>query len=274
MRVFEGICAAVVALSVATGVARAADRRRFLRRLALTGAAAWLAEETCIRAYDFYHYDEAWSVFVGRVPLMVALIWPVVVLSAGELSRGLGRGAIIAGALVFTDAALIEPIAVQAGLWSWHVPGLFAVPPIGVLGWALFAGAALAVFEAVDRRGGPAFTDAAVLVAAPLAAHALLLVTWWLALRWVSAPIPAWAGIAAAWAISLTLTVRALSSRTRDRFDWVTLAVRIPAALVFFVLLARHAREAPALVAYALAFVPPYLAVMPLPGARASVRDA
>ena len=46
--------------------------------------------------------------------------------------------AFLVGALiVLADASLIEPVAVASNLWAWTEPGLFAVPPIGILGWAI-----------------------------------------------------------------------------------------------------------------------------------------
>ena len=65
---------------------------------------------------------------------------PVVILSALELAESLTktRTTLLCAAIALADAALIEPVAVRAGLWRWHEPGLFGVPPIGILGWAFF----------------------------------------------------------------------------------------------------------------------------------------
>ena len=150
-------CLAIVALYVAVRMRRAEDRVQVARRLALLVAASWLGEDSVIRAYGFYFYDARWDLFVDKVPLMIVIIWPVVVDSAWQLARRLApsRVALAAAALVLADASLIEPIAVHAGLWRWTEAGLFAVPPIGILGWALFAFAAIALWlraRALGRR--------------------------------------------------------------------------------------------------------------------------
>src|SRR5439155_24844517 len=114
-------------------------------RLALLVVASWIGEDSVIRVYGFYHYARGWALFVDQVPLAIVVIWPVVIDSAWGLARCLAAGAraqaLLAAAFVLADASLIEPIAVRAGLWRWTEPGLFAVPPVGILGWALFAGA-------------------------------------------------------------------------------------------------------------------------------------
>lgn len=264
----ELACLAILALYLAVELPRRRARGVFLRRLGLVTAASWLAEDTCIRLYDFYAYAPGWSVFVDRVPLLVILIWAPVVFSAWALARRLlpagGRWVPLAGAaLVFADAWLIEPIAVAAGLWRWHAPGLFGVPPIGVLGWAFFAGTCIALFEWNDRRGAPARADALVVPLAALATHALLLATWWGALRWISVPLPGRPAALVAGAAAVALTALALRTGARARVPFALMATRIPPAALFFVLLALHGRDTPALVAWALAFAPPYLALTP-----------
>jgi hypothetical protein len=251
MSAFECVCLAIVGLYLAIERPRGPRARRLL----LIAVAAWLSEDTCMRLYDFYAYDPAWSGFIDRMPVLVALIWAPVVMSAWGLARRLGRGALAGAAFVFADAWLVEPIAVASGLWRWHEPGLFGVPPIGVLGWALFAGACMAAFEWLDRRGAPAAMDLLVVPFAALATHAMLLAAWWGALRWVDGTVPAWPAAALAVVVSVVLTARA----PRGRVPLAQMAPRIPGAVLFFVLLARHG--SPALVLWSLAFAPPYLAL-------------
>ena len=189
----ELLCLLVLGLQVAGLLRLADDPRRRVWRFGVLVVAAWVAEVTCIRAYGFYTYDPSWAVFVDVMPLTVALIWPTVILSARDVVRALGvtdrwRPAATA-ALVFADAWLIEPVAVRAGLWQWHAPGIFGVPPIGVLGWAFFTGLAVTLIESNERAGRSALADAAVVVGAPLGTHALLLLAWWGGLRWVSGPM-------------------------------------------------------------------------------------
>lgn len=292
MPITEPICLAIVA-SYMLFRARAAWARResalpFFGRFAVLGAAGWLGEETMIRVYRFYAYDVRWSVRIGHLPIVVVLVWPVVIDSAWSLARRLVTRegprrwlavATVAGLVVLSDAALIEPLAVRAGLWAWMEPGLFAVPVIGVLGWAFFAFFAIAWLE----RGLPAL---GALVTAPLLTHGALLASWWCAFKWVRGPVPMLWAITLLWIASLAAARRAWKVRLRDRIPLRELAIRAPAAIFFFVLLARHARGAvgarvvvldpagfrdpvlpmsdhgPYVIAWAIAFALPYLASM------------
>jgi hypothetical protein len=118
---------------------------RFGLGLLLVALAGLVVEESVITLYGFYDYNPDWWARIGHLPLLVVLIWPVVIHSAGALAEQLGqsqrplRMATLTGLLVLLDASLIEPVAVHAGLWYWTEPGLFSVPPIGIFGWAAFA---------------------------------------------------------------------------------------------------------------------------------------
>ncbi|MCB9727928.1 MAG: carotenoid biosynthesis protein [Deltaproteobacteria bacterium] len=270
MAIIECACVAIIGLWFAFRLAWEPDRPALLGRLALLACASWLAENTVIHAYGFYGYSAGWSVFVDRVPLMILLIWPVVIHSAWDLARHLGpalsgpRTALVAAALVLADASLIEPIAVHSGLWSWTEPGLFAVPPIGILGWAIFAGFAVALFERArrqapgQRRFGP-LTALAVFTLPAALTHLVLLAVWWGALRWLNHTVPPWPAVALAWTLSLTLAAWAWARDAHRRVPTRDLALRIPAAAFFFVLLALHGQDAPPLIAWSIAFAPPYL---------------
>ncbi|MGM0575423.1 MAG: carotenoid biosynthesis protein [Myxococcota bacterium] len=262
----ELACLAIVALYVLTRAPKDSDPRGFLVRLAALMAASWLAEDACIRLYGFYGYSPHWSLFVDKVPLLIVTIWPVVIHSAWDLARQLApRRALVplvGAGIVLTDASLIEPIAVQAGLWRWYEPGLFAVPPVGILGWALFALLALAVLErttADPRPGTPRLALASLFPIAGVGVHLLLLAAWWGALRWVNHEVPPWPVVGLAWAVSLGLAARALETGAGRGIPRFEMLLRVPAAVFFFVLLALHGAEQPALIAYALAFAPPYL---------------
>lgn len=254
-------------VSVRAGFGR--ERGAFLRRLALLTVASFLVEDSAIRAYGFYHYAPRWSVFVDQVPLAVLLIWPVVIHSSWELARSLmppdhRAVPLVGGALVWADASLIEPVCVRAGLWSWTEPGQFGVPPIGILGWAFYASLCMAVFQQAEASRSARW-DALAWVVAPLGTHVLLLVSWWGLFRWVNTPWPPWPIVAVVWCVSVGLAGWALHRRTRERIHPRDLLTRVPAAVFFFVLLALHGRDDSALVAYALAFAPPYLALMQAP---------
>jgi hypothetical protein len=262
MNTLELCCLAVVGLWVVLRFARepAASRAALAGRMAVVAVAAWLAEDSCIRLYGFYGYSRtAWRVFVDQVPLLVLLIWPVVVTSALDLARALrlrtARLPAALGVLVVTDAWFIEPIAVDAGLWSWTESGPFAVPTIGVLGWGCFAaGVGLAL-----SRGWPVV---AALVTGPLVCHALVLALWWGAFRWLPDTPHPWLHPAAAWLVALALVVAVARARPDGLRGLVWL--RAPAAVFFFSLLWLHGRDDDdaSLLAWSLAFAPPWLALL------------
>lgn len=265
MNLLEVVCLVIVGGWLAGRLAiepDAAGRRRVLQQMLVIGTGAWLAEDTAIRLYGFYFYaEDRWTLFVDRVPLLVLIIWPVVVVSGLDLLRALqiseARWPLWLFALVVADAWFIEPIAVDAGLWTWTSPGPFTVPTIGVLGWGFYA----AGIGTVVARQLP---FAAVLVVAPVVCHLTLLVTWWAALRWIKEPLPDIAVAALGWAAALAVVV--VIARTRPTGLRRLVFFRAPAAVFFFGLLAVYGRDADnaALLAWSLAFAPPWLALLVL----------
>ncbi len=256
MAAIELACVAIVGLYLGVRVPRDRDPRGFLTRFALLMAASWLAEDVVIHVYGFYAYSPRWVPLIDRVPLLVAAIWPVVIQSAWDLARRLtatpSRVPLVTAA-VLADASLIEPVAVHAGLWWWTEPGLFQVPPVGILGWAIFT------YIAVAALARPRLPRASVLLLGPALVHPALLAAWWGALRWLSAPLPPWPAVALAWAISLTLAAVAWRRGAGRHIPPHELLLRVPAAGFFFALLAVYPEDAAPLIAYALAFAPPYL---------------
>jgi hypothetical protein len=275
MRGIELACAAIVAAYVALRLRRADGSRMAVAvRLAALACAAWVGEDSVIRAYGFYGYTPQWSVWLDQVPLLIVAIWPVVIDSAHGLARQLTSGpvrvALLAGAIVLADASLIEPIAVHAGLWSWSAGeprALFAVPLVGVVGWSLFTTAAVATFEALDARAARPPWGFAVVPVAPLATHAALVAVWWGAFRWLGAGESPWAPALVAWVLLGSATL--LAWRVGPRVSVASIMARAPGAAFFFVLLAATARDSPPLVAYALAFAPPYVALVARAASRA-----
>jgi hypothetical protein len=276
MVILQIACLAIVVSFVVLRARLEADPWALYRRLFLLALSAWMGEDTCIRAYGFYAYSPSWWLFLDQVPLLIVLIWPVVIQSARDLGTCLWPGrerpsaarvALTVFGLVLSDASLIEPIAVQSGLWHWIEPGLFAVPPIGILGRAFFAAIAVFIFERAAWHGRP-WEELLILPIAPAWTHLLLIASWWGALRWVNVPLPAWPAAILAWIVSLTLAARALKHETRQRVPPVLLWLRVPAALFFFVLLGVFGRSSPLLVIYALAFTLPYLAILSFGPAR------
>ncbi len=263
MRVIEVASIAILALFLAGMVRfglRAAPRPGAPAALAdilRIAAAAWVAEVSCIRLYGFYQYDAPWLLFLDVMPVLVALIWPFVILSAREVVHALGwvdgRGRphpLAVMAVVIYDAALVEPIAVRTGLWSWNEPGLWSVPLIGIIGWGLFAACASALLD--TRR------PSLLLLLAPLGTHALLLALWWGLFRWILrdelTPTAAVA-LSAAVAVVGAWWVR----RSRRKAPLTTMVPRMAAAGLFFVLLFVAGGQDVDLVAYGLSFAIPYV---------------
>ena len=257
MGLVELLC--VVLLAVGLGLRRRAGPLTQWRRDAFgVFFGAWLGEQSCIACYDFYRYDPAWHGWLGHVPVLIPAIWIFVVLSARDVARALAGATAsplpLAFLVIACDAALIEPIATHAGLWRWTQPGPFAVPWIGMLGWALYGGAALAWLEWL-----PAGRRWLVALLAPLSTHALLLALWWGCLRWVLRDRPADATVAlAAWLLALGAVLALWRTRRLGAVPLGLLLPRMPPAVFFFGLLAAT-RAGAGLVAYALAFAVPWL---------------
>jgi hypothetical protein len=261
MLAFEIACAAVIAATLAAMIRRRGDARAVLAEYAILAFAGWIGEHTCIAVYEHYAYAAGWHLFIGHVPLLIPLIWPLVILSARDVAGALGaRGrwrAPIAGAIVVFDAALVEVIATAAGLWSWAEPGHLGVPLIGILGWGLFATAALALLDAPVWK-----LRLAAIVAAPLATHAALCAIWWALLRWVLRGDLGGISVVALCAISAALTAGAIAARRRGRGVDLEIALpRVLAAALFFSLLARPEVSSPSLWICAAASAAPYLVI-------------
>jgi hypothetical protein len=263
----ESAAFCIVALYVIFLVAGENGPGRFLSRLGLISVASWVAEETCIFLYDFYRYSPDWALFLNRVPLLVIIIWPAVIHSAWNLAAQLLKKnsrsvPFVAAAIVFSDAALMEPIAVNAHLWSWNEPGIFGVPPVGIFGWAFFTFLCVFLFEVQkDRQRGIGKNPLLVLVIPVIGTHLLLLGIWWGALRWANMPVePAFAA-GSAWFLSVFLVYAILRKGGGKGVRKRTLLLRVPGAVFFFLLLALNSSSV-YLVVYSLAFVPPYLAII------------
>lgn len=245
--------------------------RGFLAAYVAIAVSAWAAEESAIVLYDFYRYDPSWTVFADTVPLAVALIWPLVVMSVWDLLRRAGlRGArlvALGGALVFAEALFVEIVGVHAGLWAWSGRGPFEVPLVGLAGWAAFGATAL---FALDRRGPwllalPALGLAAV--------HAVVVLLWHLGLDRVSqVPVPDEVALAALVGLAGAAALATLRQRARLAIPLVAVPYRLLAAELLYACLALAASSAapsaagtPAVttpvVAAALLFALPYLAL-------------
>ena len=259
---------ATVAVYIVAHTSGQPERKQFIIRIILVCAASWITEESCILLYDFYDYSANWSLFLAHLPLLVIVIWPIVVHSAWNLASQImqpGRSRLVpltAAAIVLTDAALIEPVGVQTGLWSWNRPGLFDVPPIGILGWAYFAFLCVLFFEQRKRRNNAKWVNLPILIVPVIGTHVLLLITWWGALRWVKTSIDPALAAGSVWTLSLLLVSVILKRRTGTRIMRKTLLLRFLVALFLFTWLALNSNASPLLFVYASAFAPPYLTLM------------
>lgn len=147
--------------------------------------AAWLGEATSIDIYGFYQYENFWWFKIARVPLLVPLIWPIVILTGREVVISLFPDQkkfwpLMVGIIVFFDASTVEIAAVSCGLWSWNVPGYLQVPFMGVTGWAIFAFVVAYFIDRFDE--GKRWLLVAV---APIALHVMMVVSWWVLFRWL-----------------------------------------------------------------------------------------
>jgi len=266
---FEIVCVCVVGLTMVVRLQHREAGDRALGRWLGVALLAFATEASCIRLYGFYFYDPyRWHTYVVYLPIVVAAIWPMVIDSAYALSRGvLGkddrRAPLLGAAVVFADACLIEAIAVNSGLWAWTEPGFFGVPPIGVVGWAVFAGGIMAVWSLADRSRWSVGREIGATLLVPLATHAVLLAAWWGALRWVSAPLPDWAVAGVAALNGAVVTLEILRRRSALDIPPHVMLLRIPAALVFAWLLLFDVGAYAPLWIFAAAFAAPYIALTP-----------
>lgn len=234
--VFELACLVIVVATL-VAMSRAQPARALLADYAALAVAAWVGEQTCIATYRYYSYSDAWHARLDLVPALVPLIWPLVVLSSRAVVTSLAPGlsmprrAALVGALVVVDASLVEVVAVRAGLWSWAEGGHLGVPLIGIVGWGFFAASADAVLGSGRR-----LRRAALVVVAPLATHALLVVAWWALLRWVGRGDLGDLSVVGVGLVGLVLTLGAVRLRIAGRAIARDVAVpRMVAATLFVV---------------------------------------
>ncbi len=261
MLTIELVCVALLALSAMLRW-RVPGSREWLADAPIVALGALIGEDSCIRLYGFYSYAEGWHAVLDVTPALIPLIWIFVVLSARDVARELGPKNPLAWAfaIILFDAALIEPIATSSGLWHWTQPGPFAVPYIGIVGWAFYGVSILFWLGKLQKR----WRWLAV-VLAPLTTHALLISTWWLFFRWIGrdAPTPT-VLIAAAWVAAVSMAIALVLTKKAGTVPLGILVPRICPAIFFAVLLeTRHA--CPALWAYAASFPIPWLMATAFP---------
>lgn len=263
----ELVALSIIAIYLVVYTLGRPEKGAFFIRLVLVSAASWIAEESCIRCYRFYSYSPSWTLFLADVPLLVIVLWPIIVHSAWDLaSQMLQPGhrfvPLAAGAIVLSDALLLEPVGVHIGLWSWKEPGIFEVPFIGILGWAYFAFLCMLHFGKERRQGGTRRINLLMPVIAVLGTHLLLVITWWVAFRWVKITVDPRLAAGLAWLVSIFLVYAILKNRTGARVEKKTLWLRFLGALFLFTCLALNANDSKLLIVYGVAFAPPYLTLM------------
>lgn len=244
------------------------ERKQTLIQYLLMAAAGWCAEESCIRLYGLYAYSSVWRLTLFDVPVLVMLVWPAVIRSAWDLATQLAAEKVkqvplIAAGIVLTDACLIEPVAVNAGLWHWNRPGIFDVPLIGLFGWSCFAYLCIQALFFGERNKVSGPLRAAAAVALPvLGVHLALPGAWWGLFRWTAAPLDPMMVAASAWGISLCLSVVMFRSDLASRIKKTTLLSRMPAAAFTLGLAVGSAGSDRSLLIYIAAFLLPYLTIM------------
>lgn len=269
LALFEVLCVAIIAITLLLA-ARRRPAREVLADYGALAIAGWIGEETCILLHRFYAYAQGWHGRLDEVPVLVPLIWPLVILSAREVVTALWPNAgrwrsLLVGAVVIADASMVEVLAVRAGLWTWAEAGHLGVPLIGILGWGFFATAADACLGLGSRRSALGARHLLVVALAPLATHALLVMSWWGVLRWVLRGELGWASVAGAAALGALATMEALRARRAGRAMRLEVAgPRMIAASLFFALFATTALDEAPLWIHVAAVAVPYLAATDL----------
>lgn len=242
--IFELSCIVVLVLAF-IAMARIRPLVDLLVEYSALVLAGFLGEESCVVFYEYYHYADGYHGRIDRVPVLVPLIWPLVILSAREVGRALWPRVtwarpILVGAIVAFDASLVEVVAVRAGLWSWVEEGHLHVPVLGILGWGYFAiGADIALSEALPwGRKSKLALALQTIVLAPLTAHALILATWWGFFRYAQRHALGNASLVGLGVIGLVVLGFVLQARLQGRtIPFKVSLPRLCAASLFFVLL-------------------------------------
>ena len=171
---------AIVVAWVVIGWPAPARRRAVLLRMAALAVAGWLAEQSMIRAHGYYFYPPGLSLQLGHVPLVVVLAWPVVLEAAWNVARRVTSDpwarVIATAVLVGCLAGVWQPLAMHLHLVRWNASGPFGVPPIGMLGAAIFGGATARLV--LDDENDTPIGKLADVLAAVGATHVGVLASW------------------------------------------------------------------------------------------------
>lgn len=239
------------------------DPGSFFLKFTAISIASWIAEETSIRAYYFYQYSPDWNLFLGHVPILVILIWPLVIHSGWELAtRLMGEGKrhvhLAAALIILIDASLVETISVKAGFWSWNAPGIFGVPLIGIFGWVYFSILSTLILRLKRVRKAGIVRIFFMLIFTACGTHVLIVATWWLIFRWILFPLNPVFIAAMAWLISISVIYFIHQKNLGINMDGKTIIMRVPPVLLFFIVYLKGSTDA-FHTAYAAAFCITYL---------------
>jgi hypothetical protein len=198
---------AIVVAWLVTGWPAPPHRREVLQRIAALAVAAWIAEQSMIRAHGYYFYPPGLSLQIGHVPLVVVLAWPVVLECSWSVARRVTRDTwarvITTGILVGCFAGVWQPLAMHLHLVRWNAGGPFGVPPIGMLGAAIFGGAMARLV--LDTRSETPVAALADVLAAVGATHVGVLACWHAGLWRLEHPVEPPATILAATILAATI---------------------------------------------------------------------
>lgn len=140
-----------VAAPLAFGLAfvhasRAFGPRRAGVELAALCVYGFALEWVAMAVFGSHRYAGGWMLAPAGVPMAIAAVWAAVIVSAVALSVRAGAGspwhrAALAASLGITLDLLMEPVAMQVGLWEWTPRGPWLGVPIGnFVGWAVIVG--------------------------------------------------------------------------------------------------------------------------------------
>jgi uncharacterized membrane protein len=137
---FEIVSATLFALALIHGIRRY-NPRRLLIALAIIAVIVVAEENAVMMLTNNYAYYE-YHLWVGRLPVAIALAWLVVVYLGFQLSDVVKSR--VLGALVTSSIDLVlEPAAYYWGLWVWYPTvyspvSYFNAPIYNGVGWFLF----------------------------------------------------------------------------------------------------------------------------------------
>lgn len=265
----QWICGGIL-IATAAGVARRGVLGAWPRlgaRLLLMALALWLLEDIAARLLPLHNYGPGWGVMLDRVPLLVVLIWPVVILSAMEIcaaiapDRRAGHLALMTGLLVLADAAVIEPVAFQAGLWAYVESGPFGVPLAVLIGRGLFAGLCVWSLARAELGGGKVQEGIALIPVAVLGTGLGVLAVQRVGLGGFTEPWPEGWLVLTAFVLAFAATVWLAATGVGAQLGRGPLLGRLPGAILLAVLIVIYGRYRTPLVAWSCAFLPPWLAL-------------